>query len=557
MPRKVAGEAPAIIQVMYDSAQLSLNWMGTGTQFTVILTNGAGQPFDYPATGPSAIIDRDLTQGGPWTVTVKDSSGFSSQPAPIITISVTANLVENTGNGLSAGWNTATGYNTYYAQLSKPGYNNGQFVAGSSYVFDIPLTGMGWQFQVRIYANTGGIIGPQGKSYGPVSPVYVPILIQPQLETVDYDGVDVSLVWLPVTGYKYLARLLQPPATSIVQSTQSTSYDFPGTLSGSGWQANVSLQSLDGILIGPPSTTYSIIQAVPEMAAVNYTVEQLLAQWQPLSQYSYFAVSLYTQGDSQTVFVQATQYVFPGSLTGTGWKCTVRAASIDKVSVGPGAGPYTVILNAPSLNELDYDAAVLSVTLTDATDPGITGNLLQLSNAAGSQSFPLGTGQNQNVNVDLSANPVYTATLRATSANGIVLGPWSTALVGVSASPANLYLGLSGQTLGAVWLAMTQQQVTGYLAALSMNDSVVATLQATGNSVSFTQGLTQGAVFSVQVRATGNQIKGPWTPAVPGPFAAAWSFVYDAWGRIKMLTWNGNQQQQWTYDNAGNVLSGS
>ena len=92
-------------------------------RFTVILANGAGQPFDYPATGFSAIIDRDLTQGGPWIVTVKDSSGFSSQPAPIITASVTASLVENTGNGLSAGWNTATGYTTYYAQLSKPGYN--------------------------------------------------------------------------------------------------------------------------------------------------------------------------------------------------------------------------------------------------------------------------------------------------------------------------------------------------------------------------------------------------------------------------------------------------
>ena len=531
--------------------------MGTGTQFTVILANGAGQPFDYPATGFSAIIDRDLTQGGPWIVTVKDSSGFSSQPAPIITTSVTASLVENTGNGLSAGWNTATGYTTYYAQLSKPGYNNGQFVTGSSYTFDVPLTGTGWQFLVRIYVNTGGIVGPQGKSYGPASPVYVPILIQPQFETVDYDGVDVSLIWLPVTGYKYLARLLQPPTTSILQSTQSTSYDFPGTLSGSGWQTNVSLQSLDGILIGPPSTTYPIIQAVPQMVAVNYIIDQLLAQWQPLSQYSYYAVSLYTQGDSQTVFVQASQYVFPGSLTGTGWKCTARAASIDKVSVGPGAGPYPVILNQPSLNELDYDAATLSVTLTDATDPGITGNLLQLSNAAGSQSFPLGTGQNQNVNVDLSANPVYTAMLRATSANGIVLGPWSTALVGVSASPANLYLGLSGQTLAAVWLAMTQQQVTGYLAALSMNGSLVATLPATGNSVSFTQGLTQGAVFSLQVRATGSNIKGPWTPAVPGPFAAAWSFAYDAWGRIKTLTWNGNQQQQWTYDNAGNVLSGS
>lgn len=539
---------PVIVRVTYQAAITDVNWnYGTGLPAQVTLIDGSGATFPYPASGTSAEINRDLTQGGPWSVTVSVNGGSVSEAMPIVTTTTAATLVENTGSGLSAAWNAAPGYTLYFAQLSQSGSaKDGEFVTKTSYLFQTPLNGTGWQLQIFVCVAQGG-----GNSFGP--PVtYTPILVSPQMTRVEYDSNDVTLEWSPVSGFNYVARLQQgvnPPTT---QQTSQPTCDFPGVLSGTGWTANVSVKSSDGVLIGPPSQTYTVILETPVMTTVNYTVSQLLLTWQAVSGYTWYVAELYESGQTNAQAVQALQYSFPGALIGTGWQCTVRARSTDGVSIGPAAGPYTPILTAPAITELDYDAGVVALTWSPASDFGITSYLLQLESGS-QQQFALGVSGSQNVPVNLSAMQIYVATLRAV--NGIVLGPWSQALTAISAAPANAYLGFDGTTLQGRFQPIAQSQVTGYLSALSGNGTVIATVPSASGSVNFNHTLTAGMQFSLQVRATGAQVKGPWSPPTAGPWAVSWLITYDPFGRLKTLTWNNTQQQIWLYDSAGNLLS--
>jgi YD repeat-containing protein len=289
------------------------------------------------------------------------------------------------------------------------------------------------------------------------------------------------------------------------------------------------------------------------MTAVIYTTNQLLLTWQGVSGYSWYFAELYQPGESKSQAVPALQYAFPGSIIGTGWQCTVRALSTDQVCIGPAAGPYALILTAPVMTEMDYDAATLSLAWTPVTDSQVTSNLLQLASGGGNQQFPLGNSGSQDLPVSLSATQTYTVTLRA--ANGIVLGPWSQALVAITAVPGSVFLGFDGTELQGMWQLMTQSQVTGYLASLSGDGTIISTLPSASGSVAFGQALTAGTVFSLRARATGVQVKGPWSAEVTGPYAAAWAVTYDPFGRLWTLTWNGTTQQQWQYDAAGNILS--
>ena len=229
----------------------------------------------------------------------------------------------------------------------------------------------------------------------------------------------------------------------------------------------------------------------------------------------------------------------------------VAAQSDDQVLIGPPGTVYVPILDQPSWSDVDYVTGSLTARWVKVSDPQVTGYVVQLTDPDGqSNAFPAG-------NVDSLIVPVtllpatYSIVVRAS--NGIVLGPWSAALVPLTQAPTAVSLGFDGTHQRATWMPSAQSGVTGYVVALFANGVVIETLTPTAPPQLFASGLTTAVTYTARVRATGVDVEGPWSAPVTGPYAAAFSYAFDGLGRIAHIAWTGAFTETYTIDSAGNI----
>lgn len=547
--------ALSITSAVYQAATLDMSWIGTGsgptTQMAITLTNGAGVIRNFTATGYTAAISTDLGQDTTWTAKVAPSAGGAASPSvPLFVIAPTVSRVQNTGGALDVAWQTLTGVGSFSTTLAQLGVTSTtHLVQGLTDSFVGGLSGTGWSCTVRASSADGVSQGP-GSSY-------VPILATATLTMVSYSGTALMLAWAPVTGYTSFSAWLQagtnPPQSQ--PPTQTLTATFPGALGQGAYGAWVCVQSVDGICIGPPSEVYAPIQASPTMTSVNYNGATLSLTWTPAPGFAVTLASVQTIGQqAQQQGIRGTGCAFPGPFTGVGASsCTVRAQSDDGVNTGPAAAVFTLIVGHPVLQELDYDAAILTLQWTSASDPTITGNLLVVSGAAQPIDVPLGTTGTQAVPAALTAGGAYGAVLYAT--NGIVVGPGSPAVIPLTTAPTGVVLGFDGTHLRANWTAAAGSGVTGYVAELSLNGVATETDPAATLQQVFTSGLTADSIFTARVRASGANAKGPWSAPATGPYRTALTYGFDAQDRIHTIGWSNGATETYGFDTAGNLLT--
>lgn len=546
---------PSIYRLLYQNGVIQLNWTmpgaGSTTTFQVTIQNvSTGATTPYPATGLSAKIQQQLDAGTAYNATVTTSDGSQSSAAvPIITVSPQVTLVQNTGNGLLLNWNTVGTYTRYSAVLQQQGQlGQTQTVNGTSCEFSTPLNGSGWSASVAAQTSDGISTGPVGQTYSP-------ILVAPTVTQVQNTGSGLQLEWT-LLGYTMFQVFLQAGGgTPTSQPVTGTSYTFSGALTGSAYSTWVCAQSTDGVLVGPPSIEYAPILQQVTMTAVENTGVGAKLNWQQLGTYTYYRATLQQIGNSSVSnTVKALTCTFNQTMQGAGWSTTVAAQSADGICIGPPSTQYSLITDQPSLTMLDYVTSQLGVTWQQVSDPSVTGYVLQVI-PAGSQPTiqPVGNVSTYNLPMTLTPPTVYSALVRAS--NGIVLGPWSAAVVPLIAAPTLMRLGYDGTHLIANWQAPTQSGVTGYIVTLYAGVGAEETQTPRQTSQQFQCGFVEATVFTAAARATNANARGPWSAAATGPYLAQLTFAYDYAGRLQSVAWANAKTQTYALDAPGNIQS--
>lgn len=323
------------------------------------------------------------------------------------------------------------------------------------------------------------------------------------------------------------------------------------------WTSAVSAKTFSGISTGPQSMARVVILFAPTLTGVSYDMIETAAAWAPLEQPGAegFVATLIGGGSVENYETEDFTIAIPGVRDPQQtWTLSVAAQSGDGVVVGPSSQLVTLIVVAPPLDELDYDASQLVARWTKVPPPvAADGYLVQLRDPNEIQNFEAGDVNELTIPITLSLDITYQLWVLAT--NGIVAGPRSNRLTPLvkPATHARLDTDLTVQPLIANWTQPNGGE-TGFLVELYKNGTAQPGLSAMP-PVTLPQTLEAGVAYQMRVRPTGDKVKGPWTTLVPGPWLANIVYGYDRMARLQSIAWNGMATRTWSYDDAGNILS--
>lgn len=321
------------------------------------------------------------------------------------------------------------------------------------------------------------------------------------------------------------------------------------------WTSAVSGRTFSGISTGPQSVARTMVLQPPVLTGVSYDLTKTIAGWVPLEQAGAQGFVATLIGDTTSRWeTDDFTIVIPGARDPQyTWLLSVAAESLDGVVIGPSSQQVTLILAAPSLDELDYDSAKLTPRWTKVAPTSADGYLVQLDDAGELNNYEAGDVSEIIIDIELSVVQTYYLWVMATK--GIVAGPISNRLTPLTkpATQVCLDTDLTVQPLIANWTKPNGGE-TGFLLQLSRNGVVQPDITAMPPFV-FPQPLEAGVMYQLRLRPTGDRVKGPWSALVPGPWLAAIVCGYDQMARLHTMSWNGTATRTWSYDDAGNVLT--
>jgi hypothetical protein len=311
-----------------------------------------------------------------------------------------------------------------------------------------------------------------------------------------------------------------------------------------------------GVSIGPQGVPRTMVLRPPVLTAVEYDLAQTIAAWVPLEQpgAGKFVATLIGGGTTTKYDTDDFTIVIPGARDPQStWLLAVAAESTDGVVVGPGSAQVTLIVFAPTLDELDYDAAQLTPRWTKVPPSvAVDGYINRLDYPSGFTNYPAGDVSEIVIDIRLDVNTPYS--LRVNARNGVVSGPFSGVLAPLTrpATHVRLETDLTVQPLIANWTKPNGGE-TGFLLQFFKN-GVAQPDVSSMPPYNVPGGLQAGAAWQLRLRPTGDKVKGPWSNQVPGPWLANIVYEYDRMARLKTMTWNGTAARTWSYDDAGNLL---
>lgn len=322
------------------------------------------------------------------------------------------------------------------------------------------------------------------------------------------------------------------------------------------WTAQAAGVTYSGISIGPQGASRTMILRPPVLTAVEYDLAQTIAAWVPLEQPGAGKFVATLIGGTTTKYeTDDFTIVIPGARDPQfTWLLSVAAESTDGVVVGPASEQVTLILFAPTLDELDYDTAQLTSQWTKVPPSVVVdGYINRLDYPSGFTNYPAGDVSEIVMDVRLDVNTPYT--LRVNAAKGVVSGPFSSALAPLTrpATHVRLETDLTVQPLVANWTKPNGGE-TGFLLQF-YKDGVPQPGVSSMPPYNVPGGLLAGVAWQLRLRPTGDKVKGPWSNQVPGPWLANIVYGYDRMARLTTMSWNATVTRTWSYDDAGNLLS--
>lgn len=570
--RTLITEPPALISIDNGGAAVAYRWTAAGGEgveaYLATLSSPATNWNDSTnAQTLTATFGHALAGLGACTGWVRASSADGvvlGPPAPVrslITEPPGLAVIDNRGAAVIYRWTAAAGggVEAYVATLSSPATNwdNSTDFQTLTTTFGHALAGLGactgW---VRASSADGVVLGPP-------TPVRTLITEQPALTAIDNRSSEVVYAWTAAGGSGvegYLADL-SSPFTDWTQTTPVTllTTTFGQALAGlgtcTGW---VRGSSADGVILGPPTPTRTVITEPPTISLISDTGSEAIYTWTAAggSGIEAYSAGLSTPATNwnNTTDAQTLTTTFSHALAGLGtcmgW---VRATSTDGVVLGPATPELTLITEPSVLNELDYDIGQLTVGWSPNSGQQVTAYVATVAQSGQpSQDYPIGVSGSGTATITLTLGASYQVTVRGSAPQ--LAGPPSNGLQPLTTRPATAALTATTPSgFKVAWTGDPDPRVTGYLAEFLVDGVSQGTLPEPASPANFPGSVATGVIYQGRVRGSAPQLKGPWTDLVNGPYQSSQVPTFDALGRLTGLVWDGRDNVAYQLDAFGDI----
>jgi YD repeat-containing protein len=298
------------------------------------------------------------------------------------------------------------------------------------------------------------------------------------------------------------------------------------------------------------------ITSAPTIQQVSYNGTLLSSQWTAVSQPSvtgYTLALFQNENELQSINTTALQGDLTVSLS-AGISYTVKArATGSSGMVGPWSAPVNVIASAPVISHVVYDGGTLTATWSAVNTGGVSDYTLQLMTGTTIVAHTTVTGTTGNLAVTLNPTTAYEVKVQA---NGSATsGPWSAPVNVIASAPTSVDLFYNGSALVVSWHAVPNQDVTTYTAQLLKNAQLAETKETALLTTTFAESFQAGLNYTAQVRASGTQSSGPWSPLAQGPLSGTATYNYDELGQLHQVVNGSGMTITYTYDDRGNITA--
>lgn len=264
--------------------------------------------------------------------------------------------------------------------------------------------------------------------------------------------------------------------------------------------------AVSGPAIEPPTQA-------PTLQAVAYSGAALSGEWSVVSQPG---VNGYTLAvfEGPNVLKSIDTADVNGSLTVAltpGISYTAQVRALNSLGMpGPWSTPVEIIITAPTVSHVSYAGSTVTASWTAVSQAGVSGYVMGVSDGAMTTYKPVsGTSGS----IDINPDPTKSYTLRVQATGDHSTGPWSAPVEIIVGAPTVTQASYDGSAVSAVWTAVNQPGVSGYV--MRVSDGVVSTDQAvSGTSGSLSIALDPAKTYTLVVYATGSDNSGPLSAPV-------------------------------------------
>lgn len=381
------------------------------------------------------------------------------------------------------------------------------------------------------YQATIRATGSNGVMQGPVTGPLAPITASTQLLSMIYDtapAAKLSLTWQVVNSTLVTAYVIVLDEVGASGQWTNTSNEanteFDQTLDLThDYQVTIRATGNNGVVQGPATAPLTAITAPASILSVVYdTVPSALLTlvWDAVNQTPVTGyVAMLSEAGTRNVWIATTntpgtQFVQPLDAAHD-YQVTVRATGANGRVQGPASAPLTALTASVQMQSMAYNllpSPALALTWQAANQAAVTGYVVVLREAGTGAQWTLtpATAQAQ-FNQTLDTAHDYWATVRATSALGVVQGPATAPLTAITAVPVLTELDYNPGNFLVNWTVLPNAAITGY--DVTVASATASNTYPAGNTGQVALQITLDATqtYSVNACATGaaGVVKGP------------------------------------------------
>lgn len=321
-----------------------------------------------------------------------------------------------------------------------------------------------------------------------------------------------TLMWNTGGGTTFTVRITNV-TTAATQSysnlTGFTTTVSPGLNATSSYTAAIACT--DGGTTGTYSAEVPVVTATPALTCLAYLQSDVAAsldiQWQAAGTTgTTYAVTLQLGNTSQTLTGMtdtSLTYALSQPLSGTGNSVGVQVNETvtnngKKTAIYGPSSSATVITATTSLTQVDGSDGT-SLTLAWAAASGAAAYLAALAGSDGSSQTQAATGTQAGITGPFTSGVTYTATVSVTSADGVSIGPASTARTAITEAPTLTAVENSGADVSLNWSLLSG--CSWYKAAMTAPDGTQTLAYGYGPSLTFS-GSPDGTGYTCSVAGT-------------------------------------------------------
>jgi hypothetical protein len=447
--------APVVTRAQNNLTSLDLTWnvptnYSGGYSATLQIPNvqSSTLPVNQPAA--SFQLQAPLT-GDANTVSVQLQSvvsGATTNGPPtqytVVTQVPTMVSVDNSSvSSLALTW-TLPGAAGFKASLQSGGTTTSQQVATTTAVFHGP-------FSADSYVASVAATSADGVSIGPSSHHYTAITRKPTMTAVINTGAGLALTWQALEGCTgYIATKQQQGSSSSSMPVPGTSYTFKGPLSGSGYTCSVAGTGGNGVVIGPPSTTYDVIVGRPLWNMVAYDSGQMDLGWTAPADPGINGYLIAIDGLTPPTHPvgNVTTALLTVALTPlTSYPTTVRA--VNGIVQGPPSPVLVPLSAAPTAPALGFTGSALQLAWTASGEGGVTAYTIELLANGASTESGTATASPARFTSAFAAGTRFTARIRSSGPG--TLGPWCSPIGGPYKADITYGFDVQGRLQTVAW----------------------------------------------------------------------------------------------------------